>query len=256
MPVVRVAILVVLLVPFALAVPPVYTAASVVNTATGFADAFAPNSMVTVYGTTLAYGTQAASPGQAALPRILAGVQVIVNGGAADLYYVSPQQINFLIPSILTPGPVKLYIAREGVAGPVLTLNLNETAPGFFPQDTGAVIATHSNGQLLSSDSPAIPNEVVVIYAAGLGRTDPEEDPGHASLRAAPILLLSKLIVLLGSRPVDAGRVLYAGITPGFAGLYQINLRLPADVGEDPEIRVFVGAQGSPSFLKLPVRLQ
>ena len=256
MPAVRVALLVILLAPFALAISPVYTLASVVNTATGLPDAFAPNSMVTVYGTNLAYGTQAAASGQIALPRMLANVQVVVNGGPADLYYVSPGQINFLIPSILVPGPVKFYIVREGVVGPLLTLNLNETAPGLFPMLSGAVIATHANGQLLSAESPAIPNEVVVIYAGGLGRVNPEENPGRASLHAAPILLFSKLIVLLGSRPVDPGNVLYAGITPGFAGLYQINLRLPADVGEDPEIRVFVGEQGSPSFLKLAVHVQ
>lgn len=256
MPAVRVALFVILLAPCALAISPVYTLASVVNTATGLPDAFAPNSMVTVYGTNLAYGTQAAGPGQIALPRMLANVQVMVNGGPADLYYVSPQQINFLIPSILVPGPVKLYIMREGVVGPLLTLNLNETAPGMFPMPTGAVIATHANGKLLSADSPALPNEVVVVYAGGLGRVNPEENPGRASLYAAPILLFSKLIVLLGSKPVDSGAILYAGITPGFAGLYQINLRIPADVGEDPEIRVFVGEQGSPSFLKLPVRIQ
>jgi len=60
----------------------------------------------------------------------------------------------------------------------------------------------------------------------------------------------------LGGKAVDPSRILYAGVTPGFAGLYQINLRVPGGLDADPEIRVFIGLQGSPSFLKLPVRVQ
>jgi uncharacterized protein (TIGR03437 family) len=46
----------------------------------------------------------------------------------------------------------------------------------------------------------------------------------------------------------------YAGLTPGWAGLYQINLIVPGNVGTDPEISVAIGDQASPAGLKLAVR--
>jgi len=244
-----------LLAQMAMAAGPVYTLASVVNSATGVSGEFAPNSMVSIYGTNLAFGTGAAGAGQY-LPRILAEVQVLINGGPADLFYVSPQQINFLVPSILLPGPVKLVVVRQGVTGPTLTVTLNETAPGFFAMESGTVIATHADGQLITADSQAVADEVIVLYAAGLGHTNPDSEPGRAPTRAASIVLIGRLAILLGGKAVDPSRILYAGVTPGFAGLYQINLRVPGGLDADPEIRVFIGLQGSPSFLKLPVRVQ
>ncbi len=243
-----------LLAPVAQAAGPVYSLASVVNSATGVSGDFAPNSLVTIYGTNLSFGTSAALAAQY-LPRVLAEVQVNINGLPADLFYVSPQQINFLVPSILTPGPVKFQVVRQGVTGPILTIILNETAPGFFALESGNVIATHADGRLLGEDAPAAPDEVVV-YAAGLGRTNPDTEPGLAPTKAASIVLLNKLSVLLGGKTVDPSKILYAGVTPGFAGLYQINLRVPATAASNPEIRVFIGLQGSPSFLKLPLRVQ
>ena len=245
----------VLLPPLARAAGPAYSLASVVNSATGVSGDFAPNSMVTIYGANLAFDTSAAGAGQY-LPRILAEVQVNINGGPANLFYVSPQQINFLVPGQLSPGPVKLQVVRQGVTGPIVTLVLSETAPGFFALDSGNVIAAHADGSLLGEDAPAVPDEVVVLYAAGLGHTNPDSLPGSAPTRAAPIVLLGKLVVLLGGKTVDPSRILYAGVTPGFAGLYQINLKVPATAVPNPEIRVFIGLQGSPSFLKLPVRIQ
>jgi uncharacterized protein (TIGR03437 family) len=68
------------------------------------------------------------------------------------------------------------------------------------------------------------------------------------------MLRLSDLKVSLGGVVMDPVLVKYAGMTPGFAGLYQINLALPGNLGTDPEIRVAVGDQQSPAGLKLPLR--
>ena len=46
----------------------------------------------------------------------------------------------------------------------------------------------------------------------------------------------------------------YAGLTPGVAGLYQINLEMPKEIGNDPEIRVTAGIRPAQTGLKLPVR--
>jgi uncharacterized protein (TIGR03437 family) len=61
------------------------------------------------------------------------------------------------------------------------------------------------------------------------------------------------LKVVLGGAVLDWWRIKYAGLTPGSAGLYQINLLLPDNPGTDPEIRVTVGDQTAPAGLKLAV---
>ena len=65
---------------------------------------------------------------------------------------------------------------------------------------------------------------------------------------------LSDLKLLLNGNAVDTVRIKYAGLTPGSAGLYQINLQLPDNLGADPEIRVAVASQSNPGGLKLAVR--
>lgn len=253
---VRLMFLALMAVPLGWAVAPAYSASSVVNAATGVAGEFAPNSIVSIYGTDLAYATQAAASGSGVLPVTLAQVTVSVGGISANLFYVSPTQINFLVPANLLPGVKSLTVFRAGVAGPVLPMTLKETAPGFFNTSDGAVIATHADGTVCTSDSPVNAEEIIVLYAVGLGRTDPDAVPGKPSSHAAPIIQMGQLAVLLNGSVVDASRIYYAGTTPGFAGLYQINLRVPVTAAENPEIRVFIGQQGSPSYLKLPMRLQ
>ena len=62
------------------------------------------------------------------------------------------------------------------------------------------------------------------------------------------------LKVLLDGAPVDPMYIKYAGLTPGCAGLYQINLLLPASTGNDPAIQIALAGQSSQADLKLAVR--
>jgi len=104
---------------------------------------------------------------------------------------------------------------------------------------------------LITPGSPALAGETVVVYACGLGRTLPNPAPGVIPQSAALIQRLSDLKVYLGGTAVDPASILYAGLTPGSAGLYQIDLILPASLGTDPEIRVAIADQSSPAGLKL-----
>jgi uncharacterized protein (TIGR03437 family) len=68
------------------------------------------------------------------------------------------------------------------------------------------------------------------------------------------ITSLSTLNVLLNGVPADPASIQYAGVTPGCAGLYQINLQLPAPLPSNPEVRVAIGSQISPPSLNLPTQ--
>ena len=68
------------------------------------------------------------------------------------------------------------------------------------------------------------------------------------------MLAYASLKVTLNGTAVDPMLIKYAGLTPGSAGLYQINLEMPKDTGNDPEIRVTAGNLAAQAGLKLPVR--
>lgn len=236
---------------------PLYTAQSIVNAATQTPVALAPNTIATLYGANLAFDDRAVASTnivRGAMPTSLDGVGVWVNSIPCGLFYVSPTQINFLVPYQLTAGTVSLVVARDSQAGPTVSIHLNSTSPGLFLWNGNNAVAGHLNGTALSATSPAVPGEIVVIYAAGLGRTSPDTTSGQLATSAFQIYYLSQLQILLNGVPCPPANVLYAGLAPGFAGLYQINLRLPYDVTANPQIQVSVGPQISPGFIQLAVQ--
>jgi len=233
---------------------PYYSAASIVNGATQTAETLAPNTIATIYGTNLAWTTHSVTASDlngGTLPTSLAGVSVYVNGILSNLFFVSPGQINFLIPYELLAPSATVYVARQGVAGPPATIQLALTAPGFFQWSGNFALAEHVDGSLISSSAPARPGEIVVLYAAGLGRTSPDVPSGHVVSTATSILYASQLRILLNGAPLPAASIYYAGLAPGYAGLYQINLKLPDALPPDPEIQMVIGTQASPSTIQL-----
>jgi uncharacterized protein (TIGR03437 family) len=115
-------------------------------------------------------------------------------------------------------------------------------------------VAVHLNGEAISPTAPAVPGEIVVIYAAGLGRTAPDTTAGQLATAAFPLYYTSQLQVLFNGTPCPPGSVLYAGLAPGFAGLYQINLVLPSNLAANPQIQIAVGPQISPGSVQLAVQ--
>ena len=232
--------------------PPTFPPDSVVNSANGSPASLTPNVLATLYGSNLAFSTESADSGSQALPTLLAGVRVIVGGIFASLLYVSPTQVNFIVPASLVPGQTGIYLHRDFLTTATVPITLLDAAPALFEDDSG-IAAEHADGSLISADAPAHPGEVIVVYGTGLGRTDPTQIDGRLAQSAARIILIDQLRVLLDGQAVPAENILYAGITPGFAGLYQINLRLPDEVGAAPELRIALGDQMSQGALRLHV---
>jgi uncharacterized protein (TIGR03437 family) len=236
---------------------PFYTADSIVNGATQTAVALAPNAIATIYGTDLAFSTRAAASSdviRGAMPTELDGVQVWSNAQPCPLFYISPGQINFLIPYRAIAGTVSIVVTRDGVAGFPVDLQIHNTSPGLFLWGDNQPVAIHLDGQLISGELPALPGEIIVIYAGGLGHTTPDTAGGHLATAAFPISFGPQLQVLLDGVPCPPGSILYAGLAPGFAGLYQINLWLPADAPPNPEIQLRIGEDSSPGSIRLPIQ--
>ncbi len=240
---------------------PFFTAQSIVQAATQTVETLAPNTLATIYGTNLSWTTHAVTAGdlqQGALPNSLEGVVVYVNGLLGKMLYVSPGQINFLIPYEITASSASVVVARQGIAGPLgpddaplVVINLATTAPGFFQWDGNFAVAEHADGSLITSASPAQAGEVVVLYAAGLGRVVPDSASGVLPTAAASILYISQLQILVNGNVLPQSSIYYAGVTPGFAGLYQINVLLPDVLPPDPSVQVIIGSEASPAGILL-----
>jgi uncharacterized protein (TIGR03437 family) len=236
---------------------PVYSAAGIVNAPDFAPGPFAPNSILSIFGSGLAWSAQGLTNDTVidnTLPTSLAGTSVYVMNEPAGVLYVSDGQINFLVPSNQIDGDVTVRVVRQGLTGPEITVTLADAAPALFQTAAGYVIAAHADNSLVAPGSPAQAGETIVLYAGGLGKTQPNPAPGVIPQNAAVIQGLSGLTVYLGGTAISPASIQYAGVSPGTAGLYQLNLVLPGNPGTDPEIRVAIADQSSPAGLKLAVQ--
>ena len=237
---------------------PNYSAAGIVNAADNQTRSLAPNTITCLYGVRLSYVTAAISPGDihsGVLPTSLpgTGVQVLVRNVYAAIYYVSPTQINFLVPADLLPGPAAVQVLLDGHAGPAVDIQVAAASPALFQLDAHHAIAIRPDGSVITPEAPAKPGEIVILYATGLGQTIPPVSDGQVMQQATPIEQLSEFKLVLNGVPAGSKAVAYAGIAPGFAGLYQLNVILPKAIKANPEIRIGLGSKLSMAGLHISV---
>jgi uncharacterized protein (TIGR03437 family) len=204
--------------------------------------AIAPGSILQIYGSGLAAAAVGAS--QLPLSPILGNTSVTIGGLLAPLYYVSPAQINAQTPVGLTPGnQYQVVINTGGALTAPGSVSVSSVQPGIAGYQNGQIIAQHLDLSLVSEASPAEPGTYVILYLAGLGLTDVPVADGAASpatLLAHP--LVQPTLTLNGvSEPYQ-----FVGLTPGTAGLYQINFLVPAGT-PDGDFELSVQQSGTPS---------
>ena len=229
---------------------------AVVNSASYEAE-LAPGCWMTIFGNKLA-PTPESAPAPEPLPTTLGGVKVSVNGVPAPLAYVSANQINGLIPFEIqvtgsTPKSVAVTVTTsEGASAPHYVL-LKPQAPALFTVDQsgkGRVIAiSPSFDRLLDSVQPG---DYLVLYAAGLGQTDPPAQSDRGGARSEPYNRVpdSKMPpVLVGER---AAEVLFAGLAPGWPGIYQLNVRAPDRLESDRVVLQSADAHANITQIQVP----
>jgi uncharacterized protein (TIGR03437 family) len=210
--------------------PPKPVLKGVVNSA-GYGEAIATGSLASIFGTGLA-GSTAQADGFP-LPHELAGTRVEVDGFPALLYYVSPEQINFVFPAT---GGQSLAVARSENTSAAVKPAAGFWAPGLFTLDgaaNGPAAAAHLDGTVVSSAKPALPGETIQFYGTGVGFVNP-----------MLLIAVPAPIVTVGSA---RAAVLYSGPAPGIPGVTQLNVTIPADAPAGPAVPVIfqLGANSS-----------
>lgn len=223
----------------------------------------APGSIVTLFGAGMADRTQTVT--SAPWPISVAGREVVVNDEIrAPLYSVSPTQVSLQLPGASPLGSsrvaVRLADTGELIAGG--SILVAATAPGLFSaasSGSGQAAALNSDGRVNSSGNAAAKGSVISLFGTGQGQVSPAVADGAgapsgplSSTVAVPtsdgracVTTQPSMCVAVGS---GFGEIQYSGLAPGLVGLWQINVKLPADVAAG-NVNVRVVINGTPSNL-------
>lgn len=202
-----------------------------------------PDGLITIFGQNFApagtaRGLNGADIQNGQAPVNIGCTCVAVNHRLAPLTYASPTQINLQVPAGIRDGDFSVQvIANCGAPGQAVSaaqsVGAQPAAPEFFffqqnANGTNPVAATDavSGAPIGPTFAQAKPGEYVALYATGLGLTAPAFAAGTVVNGIAPVVF--PVTVMLNGKALAASDVLYAGAAPGYIGLYQINIRIPA----------------------------
>jgi uncharacterized protein (TIGR03437 family) len=193
-----------------------------------------PGALQTLYGARLAGGRieQAGYP----WPTTLGGVQVLVGGTPLPLLYASDDQINFYVPAGTALGTAALTVMTPSASVSV-TVGVSEFQPGIFP---GAILRAGTADSALTT--PVRAGDFLEIYCTGLG---PTRTVGGLSVTA------TTPTGFVGGVPLPP---VYSGLAPGFVGLYQVDVRVPAGLAAGSQGVILSGGNAHSNEVKILVQ--
>jgi len=188
------------------------------------------------------------------LPAKLGGVRVLIADKEAPLFYVGYGQVNAQVPADLPADrQLQVMVETDGVASPPEPLQTVSSQPGIFTLDPrfgaqqGAILIANTD-RLAMRARPDVPSEpaprggYVSIYCTGLGPTDPPVASGQAGPTSEPLARVKTPVSV--SISGQSASVVFAGLAPGFAAVYQVNAQVPDGVTPGDAVPVII-AQGA-----------
>ncbi len=225
-----------------------------VSAASYTAAPFAADSIIAAFGEGLALTASAAT--QTPLPTTLANVTVVIKDSAdveraAPLFFVSPTQINYLLPAGTANGSATVNIRSNGaLVAAAATVQIESVAPGLFSADaSGRGLAAAVALRITATGAQRY--EALAQYDAAQNRMLPVPLALGAADEQVFLLLfgtgwrgnsgLAQVSATIGG---ITGEVTYAGPQGDLAGLDQINLRLPRALNGRGEVEIALTVQG------------
>jgi uncharacterized protein (TIGR03437 family) len=208
----------------------------------GAFDAVTPGTWMEIYGENLAVDTRpwAGSDFNGVnAPTSLDGTTVTVAGEPAVLYYISPGQVNALVPRDVAPGPQPVVVSTHNGTSAPFMLSVNPLEPGllapysFIVGGNQYVVALFPNGTFVLppgaisgvTSTQAKPGDTIIVYGIGFGPVTPAVPTDQ--ITEVLNSLTSPIQIFFGSAPATAAVLNYRGLAPSFVGLYQFNVVVP-----------------------------
>ena len=237
---------------------PNISANGVVNGAS-FQPGIVANSWATILGSGLAPVTDNWNNSiiNGRLPTTLDGVTVTIGGKPAYLYYVSPGQINLLVPDVGT-GPVQVIVSTSTGTSAAFTVTASQFRPGFFAWPSSQVVATRHDFSLAAKAETfpgvttvaAKPGDVLILWGTAFGPTTPVAPAGVQVPADQTYSTTTLPSVTINNIPATV-----FGAAPGFAGLYQVAIQTPASLADgDWVVIASIGGAQSAGGAVLSVR--
>jgi uncharacterized protein (TIGR03437 family) len=249
----------------------------------GGASTIAPGTWIEIYGDNLATTTRAWTASDftgSTAPTSLSGVTVSIGGVPAFVSYISPAQVNALVPAGVAAGSAQVIVSNGSQSTAPFIVTVNTVQPSLlvlplFSQNSrylGAVLPDFET-YLLPPWYPNIPTalarpgDTIVLFGMGLGPVSPSVPIGQIAGQASQLVTPPTISFNVYPTTTPA-TVTYAGLVAGTVGLYQINvvvpaIILPADDTSYYYVNVFVNVNGVslpsgslPNFFMLPVEQQ
>jgi uncharacterized protein (TIGR03437 family) len=207
-----------------------------------YAPVLVPGELATIFGYSLAN----TSAGAASVPLTssLGETQVTIGGVQAPLLYVSPSQINFQVPWELAGQSLATIQVTTAIGNSsAVTVNLGAIAPAVFTANgsgSGQGDVFTLQGQLAVAATPATRGQYVLIYCTGLGAVANQPATGGAVSDASAVTIQTPTVTIGG---VQASTN-FAGLAPGFVGVYQVNALIPATITPGAAVSLSLSAGG------------
>lgn len=190
----------------------------------------APGSFASIFGQNLCSQTATGTwigPGQ--LPTSLGNCSVAVNGTAAMMQYVSPGQINFIVPQTMGPGTGSVVVSN-GSQVTNGSMTIGQSGPGTFSMNGMGV----GEGAMLNG----------MMWQPGPFSTTTNGQTTPIAMYVTGLDLSSTPTVSIGGMPAN---VMWSGNAPGYAGLQQINVSMPAGAAGSGRVPVTITSDGQTS---------
>ncbi len=197
----------------------------------------APYTYAAIYGAANAFGDATRlfteEPNPIPMPTVVGDTRVLVGDRPAPIQFVSPSQINFVVPKDTpTSGNVEVIVERPST-GQVLASGVAEmdvVAPAVFAGagGRGQVAALNQDGTVNSPSNAASRGTVVTVFATGIGAIAGSPNDGVPS--EGLVNTSGSLQVIIGAAAVPAANIKYSGLAPGLISVWQINVEIPGTV--------------------------
>ncbi|MBI2816754.1 MAG: SBBP repeat-containing protein [Acidobacteria bacterium] len=202
-------------------------------------------------GAAVAAGSVTSLFGNSFSASVPGGLTVVVNGIAAPVYSVSPQQVNFQMPwEVAGLSEVSVQVSVGAAASSPIVVPLAAYAPGIF-----LASATGTQGAILIAGSafvaapvgaftgsrPANRGEFITIYCTGLGAVTNQPGTGARASESPLSATTAAPVVTIGGLPAS---VSFSGLAPGFFGLYQVDVQVPQNLSPGSSVPVVLNIGG------------
>lgn len=232
------------------AVAPTFNQNTIYDTASNRSGAITPGELIWITGTALGplNGAEAQFDQQGKLPTTLGGVSVSFDGIAAPLIYASFNAVQVQVPNELAGrSSTVVTLTYQGVTSTQVAKVVVAASPGLYTRGgvgLGQLTALNPNGTRNTAANPVARGSYIVVYANGLGAVTPDVPTGMRAPFNPLSMVQFPITASIGGQPAQ---VLYAGLAPGFVGLFQINLAVPANASTGALVPLTLTINGVPS---------